>query len=195
MGSSIIPAPQAGRMAQGTTSFSPHHDQQGLRDTVLRGGIWFESPQHSSKSVVPTKYSCPTWETVHSFLQHQWPSLSWQFLRSGNFSFGRNWDCCCSYLQAWSCNQKSLKQFSEASTYLMVQFWQSEPWAYSYCSYALMQAVEAPLRQTKQAQHDHHLNSSTISWAEMDGSQWSSLHTRSKVRGEGKSWVQRKNTN
>lgn len=127
MGSSIISASQAGRMEPGTTAFSPYCDQQRLRHGVVRGGIWFESSQHCSKSVVPTRYSCPTWETVHSSLQHQWPRSPWQFLRSGNFLLGKIHDCCCSPLQAWACNQKHLKQFSTANTYLTVQFWQSEP--------------------------------------------------------------------
>lgn len=49
-----------------------------------------------------------------------------------------------------------------------------------------MQAAETPLRQTKQVEHDHHLNSSTISWAEMDGSQQTISPLPEQDKGRGK---------
>lgn len=49
-----------------------------------------------------------------------------------------------------------------------------------------MQAVEAPLRQIKQAQHDHRLNSSTISCAEMDESQKTISPGPEQGKGRGK---------
>lgn len=49
-----------------------------------------------------------------------------------------------------------------------------------------MQAAETPLRQTKQAQHNHDLNSSTISWAEMHGSQQAISPLPEQDKGRGK---------
>lgn len=60
----------------------------------------FESHQQRTEPVASTRYSCPTWETAHPFLQHQWPGLLWQFLRSDSFLFGTNHECWCSHFQA-----------------------------------------------------------------------------------------------
>lgn len=49
-----------------------------------------------------------------------------------------------------------------------------------------MQTAETPLRQTKQAQHNHHLNSSKINWAEMDGYQQTISPLSEQDKGRGK---------